>query len=148
MGFFAVTGELTYPWEADVSLSSGYRFNVAVGQRESGLPRCQISWRFTLKWPQQSSLTSVYLFCVYMFTWYVCLCVHSSALAVSWRARVQTIQTVRYTCGYRAVRGIVLLLAGGAFKESVESERCYLAAEKRSIQRLLCREILSRWWKK
>lgn len=42
------------------SPSSGDRFNVTVGQRESGLPRCQVSWTFTLKWPQQSSLTSAY----------------------------------------------------------------------------------------
>lgn len=71
----AFTGGLTFPWEAGMSPSSGYRFNVTVGQRESGLPRCHIPWRFTLRWPQRSSFTSPHP----VFT---CLCVYSSASAV------------------------------------------------------------------
>lgn len=64
----------TFPCNISASLSSGYRLNVTVGQGESGLPRCHVSWRFHLSWPRCNALT---LLCVYMLTWHMCVYVHT-----------------------------------------------------------------------
>lgn len=45
-----------------------YCDTVTMGQGQSGVPRCHISWRFHLRWPQQSPVSS----CCSVFTCWTC----------------------------------------------------------------------------
>lgn len=120
----AFTDRLTFPWEAGMKLSSGYRINVTVGQGESGLPRCQISW--------SDHSRVVYVVCVLHSQLEGSCSNHSSAI-------------LHQSC--IMVHLVVMQLCEGEFSKFLhrqmvdsrthQSQRVvFLAAQKQSFQRL------------